>query len=132
MFPGPEDILLAIDIADYWSREIQPPKSRDELLADLESAWWLGEIVSGSTIRPFGYLKNLFKLMRKRPNPKVLFIAGSEAGPPQSIELPDGGVELDRRPRIHVPNGDPDTWDENSCARAFQEMAKRPLIEYFP
>jgi hypothetical protein len=40
MFPIAKPALSLREISDYWSREIWPPASSEELLSTLESAWW--------------------------------------------------------------------------------------------
>jgi hypothetical protein len=123
MFPITTDKLSLFKIADYWSREIQPPASRDELLALLEGAWWRGEISGDSATTRLQFLKNMFKLIPKCDAPRIVFVAGGEAGPPTYFELPNGSVSVDVRPRVPVPSTDTDTWNEDSCAEAFQALA---------
>ncbi len=41
---SPEKSLTLFQIADEWSREIQPARSLDELLNELVTAWWRGEL----------------------------------------------------------------------------------------
>ena len=48
MFPIAKPALSFGEISDYWSREISPPASSNELLNILVSAWWLGELRGGS------------------------------------------------------------------------------------
>ena len=44
MLRRPADRNLTLDeIADDWSREIQPPRSKNELATELCKAWWRGE-----------------------------------------------------------------------------------------
>ena len=83
MFPIPKDKLSFRQIADFWSREIQPPASRKELLALLEEAWWLGEIVGDAGFSRPELLKNMFK--SKRLFPDIVFVTKDDAGPPTSL-----------------------------------------------
>jgi hypothetical protein len=129
MFPISKDTLPFLEIADYWSREIQPPASRNELLAHLEAAWWLDEITGDSALTRLQLLKNLFR--SKQNFPGIVFVTEEDAGPPLSVTLPDGTATVDLRPRIMVPS-DTDKWNEASCAAAFKVLAKSPSWEHYP
>jgi hypothetical protein len=83
MFPIPKGKLSFREIADFWSREIQPPASRKELLALLEEAWWLGEIVGDAGFSRPELLKNMFK--SKRLFPDIVFVTKDDAGPPIAL-----------------------------------------------
>jgi hypothetical protein len=50
MFPIAKPALSFGEIADYWTREIHPPASWEEILRTLESAWWLGELRGNSGV----------------------------------------------------------------------------------
>src|SRR5580704_2332311 len=105
MFPITEHKLTFFQIADYWSREIQPSASRDELLALLEGAWWLGEIAHNYPLTRFELLKNMFRSRRIFPN--IELVAEEEESPGRVKvpggtvkveELPDGTVKVDLQP----------------------------------
>jgi hypothetical protein len=130
MFPLSADRFSFLKIADYWSREIRPRASRDELLARLESAWWRGELRGNSWD---SRLQLLAKMFEKRGEPElqsVAFVSPNDAGPPTEIPLPDGGVAVVRR-IIYVPDATED-WTEASCRDAFEALASLPSQEYFP
>jgi hypothetical protein len=74
MFPIAESTLSFGEIADYWSREIHPPASWDEILRTLESAWWLGELRGNSGPTRLQRLKNMFTSMRHRDDLEIGFI----------------------------------------------------------
>src|SRR5262245_65514212 len=94
MFPIAESTLSFGEIADYWSREISPPASWDEILRTLESAWWLGELRGNSGPTRFQRLKNM--LTRHRDHLGIGFIVGDCAGP-LPVELPDGPLKVGLR-----------------------------------
>lgn len=130
MFRISEDKLSIRDITDYWSREIQPPASPNELLACFERAWWRGEI-NASQITRLELLKRLFKSMRSRETPSIVFITPEDTPPAEINELGDGALLIDLRPRVPVPSGNPDTWSEGSCAHAFEVLAQKPSSEHY-
>jgi hypothetical protein len=131
MFPIAEDALSLRDISDYWSREINPPASWEELFHVLEAAWWLGELRGDFVHTPLQLLKNMFTSMRHRDDLGVVFLVGNSAGP-LPIELPDGSVTLDIRPEIRVPSGDTEDWNETSCRGAFQALAETRSLDRCP
>ncbi len=129
MFPISAATLPLVKIADYWSREIEPPASRDELLALLELAWWLGELRGSSWDNR---LQLLTKMFEKRGEPElqsVAFVSPNDAGPPTEIPLPDGGIVV--RQIVSVPDT-AQNWTEASCIDAFEALASLPSQEYFP
>jgi hypothetical protein len=132
VFPIAESTLSFGEIADYWSREIRPSASPNELLSTLVSAWWLGELRGDSKHSPLQLLKIMFTSMY-RDDLGIVFIVGDDAGP-QPVELPDGFLKLDVRPQIRVPSSGIDTWDEAACRNAFHalaEITEQSLIESY-
>jgi len=119
------------DIAEYWSREIYPRASWDEILRELESAWWLGELRGSSGPTRLQRLRNMFTSMRHRDDLGIVFIVGDCAGP-QSVELPDGSLIVDLRHQIRVPSGNTESWDEAACRDAFHALAKTCSKESYP
>jgi hypothetical protein len=130
MFPIFEDKLSIREITDYWSREIQPRASPNELLAVLERAFWLGKIKT--PITRFELLKRIFEWMRRGGFSPLVFVTKEDGGPPRSIELADGSLKPDMRPRIVVPSDETDTWSEASCTSAFEVLAQSPSSEHYP
>jgi hypothetical protein len=109
------------DIANYWSREIDPPRSKNELLDILVSAWWLGELHGDSAQSRLQLLKIMFT-STYRDDLGIIFIVGHDAGPPE-IELPDGSLIVNVRHQIRVRSSNTETWDEAVCRDAFQALA---------
>ena len=122
MFPIANATLSFLDISNYWSRDIRPPASSNELLSILVSAWWLDELRGDSVHSRLKLLKMMFT-SKYRHDLRIVFIVGDDAGPPQ-VELPDGSVEIDVRPQIRVPSSNTKTWDEAACRDAFHALAK--------
>jgi hypothetical protein len=129
MFPLSADKLSFLKIADYWSRE--SPASQDELLAELEAAWWLGEIIGNSARTRLQFLENMYRSRHEPHLQSVVFVTPSDPGPPAVTPLPNGEVVADVRPRISVPS-ETDDWSENSYKDAFLELARLPSQQYFP
>jgi hypothetical protein len=101
MFPIDKDRLSFLEIAKYWSREIQSRASREELLARLEAAWWLGEIAGDAALSRLQFLKKMFESRRHYQH--IVFVTENDPGPPISVKQPDGTVQVDVRPQIIVP-----------------------------
>jgi hypothetical protein len=122
--------LSFAEISEYWAPELT--WSRDMVQALLESAWWLGEFSVSSSITPIEFLKRLFKRMRNCDFPALVFVTPESAPPPETSELPEGHLAVDLRPRVLVPSGDPNTWNNTSCTHSFQTLADKPSLQYFP
>jgi hypothetical protein len=131
MFPIAKDKLSFPEIADYWSREIDPRASWKELFHILEAAFWLGEVRGDFVQSRLQLLKEQFTLMRDRDDAGVIFLVGNSAGPPP-IELPDRSVTVDLRQQIRVPSGNIDNWNETSCKNAFQALAETRSLDSYP
>ena len=129
MFPMTEPELSFAEISKYWAPELR--WSRDMVQALLESAFWLGEFSVISSITPDELLKRLFKWMRNCDYPALVFVTPERAAPPEISELLEGDL-VDLRPRIFLPSEDADTWSEASCIPAFQALAAKPSLEYYP
>jgi hypothetical protein len=128
MFPIAKAALSFLDISDYWSREIRPPASKDELLDTLVSAWWLGELRGDSAHSRLEYLKSMFTSMYR--DDRIIFLVGDDACPP-TFELPDGSLRIDLRPTIRVPSSNIESWDEIACRDAFQALAQISSIQSY-
>jgi hypothetical protein len=127
MFPLSAEKLSFLKISDYWSRESLA--SQNELLAQLEAAWWRGEISGNSAITRLQFLEKMYRSRHEPYLQSVVFITPSDAGTPTEIPLPDGGIVV--RPEILVP-GETDDWTENSCSEAFEALAGLPSRQHFP
>ena len=130
MFPIRKPKLSFAEISEYWAPELNV--SRDKVQACLEEAWWLGEISGDPTITRLELLKSMFKRMRSCDAPHIVFIAPEDTPPATTNELDDGKLLIDLRPRVPVPSGNPDTWSEASCRPAFETLAGKPSLEYYP
>ena len=120
MFPIAKSTPSFREIADYWSREIHPPASSNELLSILVSAWWLGEFRGDSIHSRLQLLKIMFS-SKYRDDLGIAFIVGDDPGSPR-VELPD---EIDLRPQIRVPSSNVESWDEAACKDAFHALAEK-------
>jgi hypothetical protein len=126
MFPISADKLSFLKIADYWSRESRA--SQDELLAELEAAWWRGQIAGNSARTRLEVLRSMYD--SRHDLQSVVFVTPNDPGPQTETPLPGGGFVVDLAPRISVPN-ETDDWTENSCNDAFEELAQLPSQQYF-
>jgi hypothetical protein len=134
MFPISEVDLSFLEISDYWSREIQPPASRWELLDLLIRAWWGGELFGDAPPR-LEFLKKMFaKRSDKNELSGIVFTLGEEVGEPTVEWLPDGSADVDICPRVPVPSENTEVWDDASCAPAFQSLNSREVscVEHYP
>jgi len=124
------------DITDGWSREIQPPTSREELLDFFETAWWRGQWKTDGPLTPLALLKSMYRSARERDLTTLVFVTKEDETISEGIELADGGLLFDvnelERPAILVPSNDPETWTEASCAAAFEVLSRTPSREYYP
>src|SRR5690348_6276848 len=111
MFPISSKRELSFEeIAAYWSREITPRTSFDEVLNLLSKAWWRGDLV-GSGPNRTDLLRTLYELHCDR----IVFAVQGVTETPQTRELPDGGVEVSLW-RVPLPSPNPDSWDDTNCA----------------
>jgi hypothetical protein len=131
MFPICEPTLSFAEISEYWAAELNISWKRVQAL--LESAWWLGEIL-GEPGRPtrLELLKSLFKRMRDRDFPQLLFITPDSKPPAKTVEQPDGSLLINLRRCVPVPSDEIETWSDAACIQAFQAMAQLPSSEYYP
>jgi hypothetical protein len=132
MFPIGDATLSFREIANYWSREIQPPASRNELLRVLESAWWLGEIRGNSRLSRLEFLKGMYRTLHDRDDLGIIFIVMDDAEKSRVEELPAGGALVDLRRRIPLPSGDTEMWNESTCSDAFRALAETSSTESYP
>lgn len=133
MFPIGKPKLSLREIANYWAREIQPPASQNELLRELEAAWWLGEIRGDSLKSRLDLLKHMFEAMHDRDDAGVVFFVEGAGEPPAKWEqFSDGSIVLFYRPCISLPSKDISTWDESNCEDAFQSLAQTSSTESYP
>jgi len=130
MFPVSEPELSFADISEYWAAELNI--SPDRIQALLEGAWWLGEISDNSGITPLKFLRQLHKRMRNSDAPTLLFITQENSPPAETLELSDGSLLVDPRPRVFVPSANTDTWSEASCMGALRAMAQTPSLKHYP
>jgi hypothetical protein len=118
------------EISDYWSREISPPASSNELLDTLVSAWWLGELRADFVHSRLEYLKKMFT-SKYRDDRRMVFIVGDDARLP-AVALPGVPVKVDLRPTVRLPSSNIDSWDEAACRDAFSDLAQISSLQNYP
>ena len=120
MFPVPEKPDLSIrDIADYWSRETQATEL--ELRDVIVRAWWGGHLQNPAGTPRLEALKILFEESRED---SIAFVLGSVDSPPVETKRDDGGVDVDLRLRVPLPNNTPEAWTDANCADAFDALSR--------
>jgi hypothetical protein len=120
MFPIPANQPLTFaKVADFWSRDVTPRASRNELLNELVKAWWRGDLVASGAKRS-DVLRAIYNF-----RPDLVSFAFPEApDPKQENELPNGSIEMLWLWRIPLPNSQPETWVDDNCVEAFQAVAE--------
>jgi hypothetical protein len=118
MFPIPADRALLIrQIADYWSREIHPRASAEELCQEMLQGFWRGELRSISTTR----LTQLQWLYESGPTDRIVLSPVDNEGFPMSLTNED---LRDIPVHISVPNDSPDSWTEEDCSPTFRFLSE--------
>jgi hypothetical protein len=118
MFPIAAESLSILQIARYWSREISPPVSPEELRLEIEKAWWRRDL-KGEGPSPLSVLRSLYGECQDC----IAFVPSGEQGPPQFEELADGKARVFRLVRVPVPSPDPKMWTEANSAESLVAVA---------
>lgn len=118
MFPISGEALSILCIARYWSREIHPTVSAEELRLRLEQAWWRGELVGDGDPDRSGALHLLYSTCQDC----IAFALPGEEEPVRTME-DDGSLVVIRPVRVPLPGPDPRAWTESECSRAFEAIA---------
>jgi hypothetical protein len=130
-----EDKLSVEIITEGWLREIEPPRSREELQDFLEATFWRGELKADSFTR-LALLKSMFRSASAGDWAGLVFVTQEDAILPEGIELADGGLLFDvndlERPRIPVPSNDPESWTDASCASTYRRLSETPSRKHYP
>jgi hypothetical protein len=112
--------LFLLDIANHWSREIEPRMKLSEVLDGLVKAWWRGDLKAANGPSRPEMLWALYKDYQDR----IAFIVPGLEEPSSSTALPDGGVAVFRLWTVPLPNTQPNLWDDTNCAEAFEAVAE--------
>ena len=127
MFPVSDPTLTFGKISDYWSRGIQPFASKQELLSELERAWWLGEI-PGTPGNPdfsrLNLLKKMFHWFRVKDDLGIEFLFEEDRAKSRIEMQTDGSAVIDRRLPVYLPSANTDDWNEDLCDDAFRTLAE--------
>lgn len=117
MFPIPPERKLSFaEIANYWSREIEPSASPQELRDAISRAWWRGELIATNGLSRLSVLRAYYS----RSAPFIAFVIPDAEEPPQWSPADDGAIEFSRPLRVPLPNANSSTWtDDNlrTCIR---------------
>jgi hypothetical protein len=119
--PIPSHRELSIsEIAEHWHREIDPPAPPREIREEMIKAWLRRELPATGGPQPIEVLRSLHGTGDVYP---VLFVIKGDEPAPVSVPRDDGGVDVDVRVRLPVPNGSPATWNDDNCQEAFEALA---------
>jgi hypothetical protein len=122
MFPIPsERKLSAVEVAEYWAREIRPPASPQELRDCISKAWWRGELIATDAPTRLSVLRQYYL----RSATFIAFAIPEADEQPQWVADDEGVIEFVRPLRLPLPNANPETWTEADCAPAFDALAEQ-------
>lgn len=122
MFPIPSGRKLSfVEIAKYWSREISPSASPQELRDAISKAWWRGELVAANGLSRLSVLRGYYL----KSADFIAFVVLGMEEPPQWRSVNDGAVEFVRPLRVPLSNADSKTWTDANCAEAFEAVAEQ-------
>jgi hypothetical protein len=122
MFPIPSERKLSVvQVAEYWSREITPPASAQELRDTIGKAWWRGELAATNGSSRLGVLRGYYSRSVKF----IVFVIPDVEELPQWIPVDAEVIEFARPLRVPLPNKDLDTWTDANCAPAFDAIAEK-------
>ena len=121
MYPIPASrSLMLYEIADHWSREIEPRRTKEELIRDLGQALWRGEFTP--TVGPTR-LKLLISLFRTSRATLVFWVKGKRR--PKTLWLQaDKSALLLELSVLPIPNKSPKTWTDEQCVEAYEAIAQ--------
>ena len=121
MYPIPASRSLTLhEIADHWSREIEPRRTKEELLRDLGRAFWRGEFTP--TVGPTR-LKFLISLFRTSRATLTFWVKGKRR--PKTLWFQaDKSALLLELSVLPIPNKSPKTWTDEQCVEAYEAIAQ--------
>ena len=121
MYPIPASRGLSlVEIADHWSREIKPSRTKDELIIDLGKAWWGGEFQSTKGTTRLDAIKRLFEL---EPSQSPFWMLGEDWPKPETEHLSSSTAFL-LRTILRLPSSDAETWTDTACVAAYKKIAE--------
>ncbi len=115
-----DQYLTLLQIADDWSREIQPPRSKHELTNELGKAFWRGEFQASTGPTRLKVLQSCFS----RRQSELLFWVQGECEPQTVWEQDDESAVVDLTPVLPVPSSTPDSWTDRECRAAYEVIAE--------
>ena len=122
MFPIPSDRKLSVvAVAEYWSREITPPASAQDLRDTMGKAWWRGELVATNGSSRLSVLRGYYS----RSARFIACVIPDVEEPPQWTPVDEEVIEFVRPLRVPLPNAKPETWTEAGCAPSFDAIAEQ-------
>ena len=127
MVRRPSNIYLSLDdIADDWSREIQPPRSKNELVTELGKAWWRGEFLATKGPTRFRMLQILYNSLSAE---EVFWVQG-EVGPRMVWRQPPVSAAALFAPVLPVPSGSIASWTDHDCLAAYEMISQGGCREF--
>lgn len=121
MFPLPPEQLLSLArLADYYSREVQPAASKREVLTMLIGALWRGDLKGDSGVDRLTAVRLIFE----KGHDRIAFVIPGQEPPPTARERDDGNWDIILLVQVPLPNAKPESWTEETCAPAFDALAR--------
>lgn len=116
------------DIAENLSRTHRLPENK--ILGLLLQGYWNGYFEDKETeaVKRLDMLKIMHDL--ESVSQHFIFAYKHDTPPATSEDLPDGGVRLDMRPVLPVPDANTNNWTIENCQKAFEKLAKESTTIY--
>jgi hypothetical protein len=111
--------LSLATVANYWSREMTPCATSEELLGELAKAWWRGELIASGAERA-----DVLRAIYRHPPEYVVFVFANDIDSVQIIPSTNGEVEVSFLSLVLVPNSTPQSWTNENCTEASGYIAE--------
>jgi hypothetical protein len=131
MYPLRDSTLTLANLAYEWGRELAQRPSEVAVMNHLLSAIWAGELIARkpTTGEPTTPDDLLGMVVLTKAHPGIEIRDTGETRSSSSIELPDGGIDIDLRAVIALPE-DPERWTIEQKHAAIGVLSHRPLSDF--
>jgi hypothetical protein len=123
MLPIRDEVLPLHVLAEYWSRELAGIRTAAEIHDELLSAFWQDELMvfGPSGENRLDRKQILGWLTFQREHPGFIVVDNAESIPPRSQELSNGGLRIDLREYLVIPQ-DQSHWTEDILSKAYRVL----------